>query len=164
MSRAACACARRPRAAALLLGVSLGLLLPRPGVAQATPAPAAPPPAGTLLGYRTASGRSLPLLQHQPYQAARRLWFIGFVSTMVGLGLSATGATVLMAGGIPEGTYTLQGRERVLLAGGLLTAVGGAVAIAGGSLWFLGYRDLRQLERGLPAADGVLTPALALSF
>ena len=34
------------------------------------------------------------------------MWLIGFVGTMVGLGLGATGAIVLMAGGIPENTYT----------------------------------------------------------
>lgn len=145
-------------------------LLPRAGAAQALPTEAPAPvaaaaaPSGPLVGYRTANGRQLPVLQHSPYQAARRLWFWGFVGTMVGLGLSATGATVLMAGGIPEGTYTPEGRDRVMLAGGLMTGIGGAIAIAGGALWYVGSRDLRLLERNLPAADGVLSPALSLSF
>lgn len=124
----------------------------------------APPGLPAVTGYRTDSGRALPVLQHQPYQAARRLWFTGFVTTMVGLGVMFTGSLVLMAGGLSQGTYTEEGRQRVLLGGGLVTGFGAAAAITGGALWYVGWRDLRGMERGLPAADGVMRPALTLSF
>jgi hypothetical protein len=141
---------------------------PPPAEAQAQAAPE--PAARVVTGYVTEPGNQLPYLQYAPYQAARRLWTAGFVSTMAGAAIVGTGVGVLLVGGY-SADLTDSGRRNAMAAGGVLTAVGAAGVAVGATLWHLGRRELGLLERGLPryagkapmAARPSLLPSLAIA-
>lgn len=130
---------------------------PRPAPeAQAAPpsSEAAPDPAGRVVtGYVTEPGNQLPYLQYAPYQAARRRWTAGFITTMASSALVGTGVGVLLVGGY-SGDLTDQGRRNAMAAGGVITALGAAGVAIGATLWHLGRKELGLLERGLPHYDG----------
>lgn len=123
---------------------------------QTTPAAQAEPaePARRV-GYVTESGRHLPDLQLRDYQGARRRWFAGFIVTMSGLGLVATGVTAFIFGSASGSPLGQSDRDNAMVAGGVFTGAGIAATAIGSVLWAWGRRDVLEMEHGLPMAGPV---------